>query len=100
MGDGTLAFDDEVAMTLPSCESCSSSLAIVYGVPADERLSHAPDAKSLDPHREMMFAVEPEKWMRLCGACADHLMATGKLAATFDLATWRDPRDGASRAAS
>ena len=87
-------------MTLPRCASCSLSPAMVYGVPADARLSHAPDGKSLDPHREVMFAVEPEKWMRLCGTCADDLMATGKLAATFDLATWRDPRDGASRPAS
>jgi hypothetical protein len=53
----------------------------------------------LDAHREVMFAVEPEKWVRLCEACADSLLAAHKLAATFDLATWKDPRDAASRRA-
>lgn len=44
-----------------------------------------------------MFVVERETWMRLCEACSDSLLAAGRLAATFDLATWKDPRDAASR---
>ena len=86
-------------MTLPNCDSCSASPATVYGVPADASLSHAPDGIALDPHREVMFAVEPEKWMRLCEACAERLIVARKLAATFDLATWKDPRDASSRRA-
>ena len=46
-----------------------------------------------------MFAIEPEKWLRLCEACADSLVEGRKLTATFDLATWNDPRDAASRRA-
>ena len=30
-------------------------------------------------------------------ACADSLVEGRRLAATFDLATWNDPRDAASR---
>jgi hypothetical protein len=87
-------------MTPPLCERCRALPATLYGVPAEASLSHAPDGTVLDPHREVMFAVEPEKWMRLCEACADSLVAARRLAAVFDLATWKGPRDAASRRAT
>jgi hypothetical protein len=86
-------------MTPPLCERCRALPATLYGVPAEASLSHAPDGTVLDPHREVMFAIEPEKWMRLCEACTDSLVAARGLAAAFDLATWKDPRDAASRRA-
>lgn len=87
-----------MADTTPAlCDQCGTLPAIHFGVPAEARRSHAPDGTMLDPHREVMFVVERETWMRLCEACSDSLLAAGRLAATFDLATWKDPRDAASR---
>jgi len=55
-----------------------------------------PDGAPLQ--NESFFRVEPETWWRLCDLCVAELMEARALAAAFDLATWQDPRDSASRA--
>jgi hypothetical protein len=79
-------------MTTRLCGHCGTRPATACGVPASASVTHAPDGRPLDLHREMMFPIEPERWTQLCGPCVEQLMAAGALAGAFDLATWQDPR--------
>lgn len=76
------------------CARCGARPATLLGVPMEASLQVRPDGAPL--HYEMMFRIEPETWLRLCDLCVRELMEARALAAAFDLATWRDPRDSAS----
>jgi hypothetical protein len=78
------------------CAQCGARPATLLGVPIEASLQVRPDGAPL--HNEVMLRIEPETWLRLCDPCVRELMEARALAATFDLATWRDPRDSATRA--
>ena len=78
------------------CARCGERSATLLGVPIEASLPVRPGGTPL--HNEVMFRVEAETWLRLCEGCVRDLTEARQLAATFDLATWRDPRDFAKRA--
>jgi hypothetical protein len=78
------------------CVRCGTRAATLLGVPIEASLQVRPDGAPL--HNEVMLRVEPDTWLQLCDPCSHELMEARALAATFDLATWKDPRDSARRA--
>ena len=85
-------------MSASLCNRCGERVATLLGVPADRAFGVSRDTlvdrdvEDPGPDSRVSFRVEPEYWLRLCATCADQQMAAGKLVATFEIATWRDPR--------
>ena len=85
-------------MSATLCMRCGAHMATLLGVPADRATGVSRDTlvgrdvEDPGPDSRVSFPMEPEHWLRLCATCADQEMAAGKLVATFEIATWRDPR--------